>query len=247
VVDVVEKEVERGDALHQPAFDGFPLGCGDDARQQVVGEDAFGAARVAVDGEGDALVQKREVGSLLARLQFRWRQLEQAPVEKLVLRPRRAVGREHLVVGVVQLIGGEGGGLRRRRSFVLAHGWSPVQAVDSVREIVTGVRGIAQRCGGQGDITCKVYNGGLCILPRLCGICVGRTSSWRREPRPPHSAQFLRSGDISHAVPRTLSAGDSFDLRWCEPIVSSLGAAHTADWGGFFVATVVLKCAMMML
>jgi hypothetical protein len=28
-----------------------------------------------------------------------------------------------------------------------------------------------------------------------------------------------------------LSAGDSFDLRWCEPIVSSLGAAHTADWG----------------
>ena len=40
---------------------------------------------------------------------------------------------------------------------------------------------------------------------------------------------------------------DCIDLRQCQLIVSSLGVARTADWGGFFVATVVLKYAMMML
>ena len=158
VVDVMEKQVERGDALHQPALDGLPLAGGDDARQQVVGEDAFGAARVAVDGEGDALVQKGEVGGLLARFQLGGRQFEKPPVEQFVLRPGEAVRCEHLVVGVVQLIGGEGRG-QRRRSYILAHGWSPVQAVDSVMEIVTVVRRIPQRCGAQGDITCNVYKG----------------------------------------------------------------------------------------
>ena len=70
VVDVVQKQIERGDALRQAALDVAPFRAGDDARQQVVGKDALGAFFAAVDGEGDALIQKREVGGLLAAADF---------------------------------------------------------------------------------------------------------------------------------------------------------------------------------
>ena len=43
---------------------------GDEAREQVVGEDALGAFVAAVDGEGDALGEEGEVGGLLAALQL---------------------------------------------------------------------------------------------------------------------------------------------------------------------------------
>ena len=92
VVDVVEEEVERRDTLDQPALHRLPFRGGDDARQQVVGEDAFGAPRVAVDGEGDALVEEGEIGGLLAGVQLRGRQLQEPFVEELVLRTRDAVG-----------------------------------------------------------------------------------------------------------------------------------------------------------
>ena len=62
VVDVVEEEVERGDALAQPALDVLPLGARDDARDQVEREDALEPLLLAVDGEGDALVEERGVG-----------------------------------------------------------------------------------------------------------------------------------------------------------------------------------------
>ena len=78
VVDVAQEQVERGDALRQAAFDGLPLGAGDDARQQVVREDAFGALVAAVDREGDALVQKRDVGGLLFAAHFFGRQARAA-------------------------------------------------------------------------------------------------------------------------------------------------------------------------
>ena len=88
----MQEEVEGGDALDQPALDRVPFGGRDDARQQIVGKDAFGAARVAVDGEGDALVQEGEVGGPLPFFQLRRRQFEQALIELFVLRPRHAVG-----------------------------------------------------------------------------------------------------------------------------------------------------------
>ena len=42
-VDVLQEEVQRQDALRQAALDGLPLGVGQDARHQVIGEDALGA------------------------------------------------------------------------------------------------------------------------------------------------------------------------------------------------------------
>jgi hypothetical protein len=69
-VDVAQEEIERGDALGEAALDAVPLLGGDEAGQQVVGEDALGAFVAAVDGEGDALGEEGEVGGLLAALQF---------------------------------------------------------------------------------------------------------------------------------------------------------------------------------
>ena len=69
-VDVAQKKIERGDALRQSALDAVPLLGGDQPRQQVVREDALGAFVAAVDGEGDALGEKGEIGRLLAPLQL---------------------------------------------------------------------------------------------------------------------------------------------------------------------------------
>jgi len=66
MVDIFEKKIQGGDALGQAALDLAPFGVRNDAGQKVVGEDALGAFGIAVDGEGDALMQEREVGGLLA-------------------------------------------------------------------------------------------------------------------------------------------------------------------------------------
>ena len=81
-----------------------PLGAGDDAREEVVGEDFLGAFFAAVDGEGDALVEEAEVGGLLAALDFVLGEggevLEQGPVvlAQFILRG------EHLVERMIQLV-----------------------------------------------------------------------------------------------------------------------------------------------
>ena len=62
VVDVVDEEVERADALLQPRLDDRPLVGRDEARDQVERQDALGPLlRVGVDGERDAVVQERAV------------------------------------------------------------------------------------------------------------------------------------------------------------------------------------------
>ena len=86
VVDVLEKQVDRGQPLRQAAIERAPLGGGDDARQQVERKDALGALFVAVDGEGDALRQKGLVGLDLAQPQLLGRGGPQLLEERLALR-----------------------------------------------------------------------------------------------------------------------------------------------------------------
>ena len=61
VVEVVEEQVERGDALDEPRLEPRPLVRRDDPRDQVEREDAFRALGVVVDGESDPPPQEREV------------------------------------------------------------------------------------------------------------------------------------------------------------------------------------------
>ena len=104
VIDVLQEQIERGDALGQAALDGVPFGAGDDARQEVVRKDPLGALFAAIDGEGDALVEERQVGRLLLAAHFVGRQLHQHIVDKLVVRPHRAGAGEHFVVSVAQVV-----------------------------------------------------------------------------------------------------------------------------------------------
>lgn len=65
-VDVVEEGLERADPLLDAALDRAPVSGGDDARHQAKGENLLGAARVAVHGKGDALIQERALGEGLS-------------------------------------------------------------------------------------------------------------------------------------------------------------------------------------
>jgi hypothetical protein len=60
VVDVVEEKVQGGDALHQSGFDLLPLAGWDDPRERVEGEDPLRPLFVAVDREGDALLEEQQ-------------------------------------------------------------------------------------------------------------------------------------------------------------------------------------------
>ena len=70
VIDILEKQIERGEALCEAAFNDVPFRAGDDTRQQVMRENSFGAFFAAIDGESNALVEKREVGFELAAAKF---------------------------------------------------------------------------------------------------------------------------------------------------------------------------------
>ncbi len=61
-VDVLQEEIQGDDALGEPALHPVPFGAREDAWHEIEGEEALGAAAVAVDGEGDALEQERQVG-----------------------------------------------------------------------------------------------------------------------------------------------------------------------------------------
>jgi hypothetical protein len=68
-VEVLEEPVERGHALRHAPFDDVPLARGDEPRQQVHREGAFGARLVAVDREGDALGPEQLVADALATVE----------------------------------------------------------------------------------------------------------------------------------------------------------------------------------
>ena len=97
-VDVLQEQIQRDDALRQAALDAVPLRARQDARDEVEGEQPLGAEAVAVDGEGDALEQEREVGQAPALLELRRRHLRQLVEERHAVRPRLAAAGEHLVV-----------------------------------------------------------------------------------------------------------------------------------------------------
>ena len=70
VVKVVDEKIQRPDALFQSAFDAVPLHSRDDAGHQVERQCFFHPGAFAVNVEGDAHLNQRLVGGLLARDQF---------------------------------------------------------------------------------------------------------------------------------------------------------------------------------
>jgi len=85
VIHVAQEKIEGGKPLGKSFFDFGPLARGDNPREEVVREDAFGAFLAAVNGEGDAFVQESEVRGLLAAAQFFRRKIEEGLVKGAIV------------------------------------------------------------------------------------------------------------------------------------------------------------------
>lgn len=97
MVDVVEEEVQRRDALRQAALEIFPFLSRDDARQQVEGENLLRPRLVAIDVERDALPEKRHVHRVPLQLERLRRQPLEVLAELAVVRARLPALIQHLV------------------------------------------------------------------------------------------------------------------------------------------------------
>ena len=95
VVDVVEKKIERRDALFEAGLDVVPFFRRDDARQHVEGKNPLRALRIAIHVESDPLSHEREIHGLTAHGKFRHcERLERLP-HLAIVRPR--VGPRHFI------------------------------------------------------------------------------------------------------------------------------------------------------
>ena len=97
VVDVVDEKIQRRDALAQAALDHLPLAARDDARDDIEGEDLLLPGAVAVHGKGDAGVEERALGGLLAAAEVAFVQGVDQLRERVGLGPDAAVALEHLI------------------------------------------------------------------------------------------------------------------------------------------------------
>ena len=70
VINIVEEEVERRHSLDESALDLIPLFVRNDARHQIERKDAFDAFRFAVNREGDALIEKRNICRAITGIKF---------------------------------------------------------------------------------------------------------------------------------------------------------------------------------
>jgi len=97
VIDVMEKQIQGRNALHQAMFHALPFPCRDDARDQIKGEDPFSAARIAIHVKRDALTQEREVHGAALGLQILRYDLGERFAKLGVMRQRPIFSAEHFV------------------------------------------------------------------------------------------------------------------------------------------------------
>src|SRR4029077_15979049 len=102
VINVAEKKIECGEALGQAFFDLGPFTGGDDARDEIVREDTFGAFLAAVDRESDAFLQEGKIGGLLTFAQFLGSETQKGALEGLIVPTGQILGLEHFIVSHVK-------------------------------------------------------------------------------------------------------------------------------------------------
>ena len=107
MVNVVQKQIERGDALHQPALDQFPFLRRNDARNEIERENPFRSLVVVVDGEGNALAEKRGGGQGAFALEFFALHFREALEQFAVMGPRHAGAGKHFVEKFSDFVIGE--------------------------------------------------------------------------------------------------------------------------------------------
>ena len=98
VIDIVQEEVERIDALLQTLLEQPPFRRVNDARDDVEGNQAFGAGIFPVNREGDADAMEGALGFLAFLGDLFGRRPVQPVGKSLVMGADRAVARSHLIV-----------------------------------------------------------------------------------------------------------------------------------------------------
>ena len=97
VIDVAQEHVERAHPLLQALFQQRPFLAGEDAGNDVEGDQPFLGFRVAIDGKGDADPAEQQFGFLAAIFQRVRRRLLEPAGEFLVGRAEVAAGPVHFV------------------------------------------------------------------------------------------------------------------------------------------------------
>ena len=107
MIDVVQKEVERGDSLFQTAFDFLPFPSGDNSWNQIEGKNSFRPLRVAINSESHALSQESERSQFMFAVEFVFLQLGETLQQPLVMRPGLSRRIKHFVVEPAGIVFGE--------------------------------------------------------------------------------------------------------------------------------------------
>ena len=104
MIHIVEKQVERLDALLEAALDPFPLRRLHHARQHVKRPDFFRRGLIAIDVKGDAHMQQGAFSSLLAAVHLSVRQRTDQPRQECCFRPRTPVRQKHFIVKSIGIV-----------------------------------------------------------------------------------------------------------------------------------------------
>ena len=104
MINVVQKKIQRRDALRQAAFQMFPFLGRNNARQQIKRKNFLCPRRVAINIKRDALPEKRIINRLALGLKFRLGQFAEQLVKFLIMRAHRVLRIRHLVETVVDLV-----------------------------------------------------------------------------------------------------------------------------------------------
>ncbi len=99
MIEVMQQQVERGDALDHAALDDPPLVRGEHPRDRIERQDAIDRPLVGIDGKGDALVEQPRLRPGRALLQ----RLDGERGEPLADGPRRLPA-QHLAVGAGRIV-----------------------------------------------------------------------------------------------------------------------------------------------
>ncbi len=106
VIDVVEEDVDRLDALNAAPLDQIPFGAVEDAGNEVEGDQTFGRAAFSINGEGDAEPAKQLLGGVLLGDERIDREIVEHAGNGGVSVPDLAVRRAHLVEEFTGRLGG---------------------------------------------------------------------------------------------------------------------------------------------
>jgi len=104
VINVIDKEIQRVDALTQPTIDDRPFISSNDPRNDIEWKDLLGAGFIAIDIERDAHSKQRLLGCLLIHPQLAVVQGSDPLKQHACAGSRRPIRLEHLVVKTASVV-----------------------------------------------------------------------------------------------------------------------------------------------